>query len=619
MDRGDKPVVIVPNPKAKSEVWSYFGFPGADDGSGRILTKTRAICRLCTEDQPYKNNTSNLFYHLERHHKDVYAKLKKSASTSKESQQSSIAESFAASSPLSDSSVRHKQLVDAVGSFIVQDLRPINVVEGKGFRQLMKVAEPRFKLPSRTYFSKSVIPAKYATAKEELATFLEGIKHCSITTDIWTAKYQVRSYVSLTCHAIDSEWQLKSMILCTRELPEEHTADNLSDALKEMMTEWKILSKVVGSSTDNARNIGNAMRNLGIFNMPCIGHTLQLSVLKSFDVDQVSRALARLRMIAGHFHRSPKASAKLREKQQLLGLPTHKILNDCVTRWGSTFAMLKRFIEQQQAICAVFLENRDSRQFMPSDAELSAVEELVSVLDVLNSATEIVSGEKYPTLGIVVPLLHKLLSHTLAETESDKRLAKKIKRAIREDLMFRYQDDLVKTKLSVATYLDPRFKALSFLDSQEKTEVLADVKFAILEIIDADQQQQVAEAVTEPEPSEPSSKKKKLAKFFEDVIGPSEQSQSLSPEDIAENEVRKYKAEDALSLDNQEPLKWWQAREHQLKYLSCLVKQVFCITASSVPSERLFSSAGNLVNEKRSYLSPENVDCLLFLYENTRR
>ena len=34
-----------------------------------------------------------------------------------------------------------------------------------------------------------------------------------------------------------------------------------------MMTEWKILSKVVGSRTDNAKNIANAMQTLGIINM----------------------------------------------------------------------------------------------------------------------------------------------------------------------------------------------------------------------------------------------------------------------------------------------------------------------------------------------------------------
>ena len=100
------------------------------------------------------------------------------------------------------------------------------------------------------------------------------------------------------------------------------------------------------------------------------------------------------------------------------------------------------------------------------------------------------------------------------------------------------------------------------------------------------------------------------------MIGPSEQLHLLSHEEIAANEFRKYEAEDSEPLERQELLKWWKTREHQLKYLSRVVKRVFCITASSVPSERLFSSAGNLVNEKRSCLSPENVDCLFFVREH---
>ena len=38
----------------------------------------------------------------------------------------------------------------------------------------------------------------------------------------------------------------------------------------------------------------------------------------------------------------------------------------------------------------------------------------------------------------------------------------------------------------------------------------------------------------------------------------------------------------------------------QLKRLSQLVKQVLCVTATSVPSERLLHSADNLVTEKQS-------------------
>lgn len=39
------------------------------------------------------------------------------------------------------------------------------------------------------------------------------------------------------------------------------------------------------------------------------------------------------------------------------------------------------------------------------------------------------------------------------------------------------------------------------------------------------------------------------------------------------------------------------------------------IVASSLPSERLFSTAGNLLNAKRAALSPENVSKLVFLHE----
>ena len=113
---------IIPSATAKSLVWVHFGFPGNADGT--IMTKKRAICRISSQEMSYKNHTSNLFSHLERHHRDEYAKLRKtksSQSTSKEVRQPSIFANLANAVPLGASSTRHKQLVDAVGTFVIQD------------------------------------------------------------------------------------------------------------------------------------------------------------------------------------------------------------------------------------------------------------------------------------------------------------------------------------------------------------------------------------------------------------------------------------------------------------------------------------------------------------------
>ena len=143
----------------------------------------------------------------------------------------------------------------------------------------MKVAEPHFTIPSRTYFLQTVLPAHYVDVKKKVEALLSTTQYCLITTDIWTAKYQTQGYLSLTCHFIDNEWTLRSIVLTTVTLTTDHSGDDISDTLSELMDQWNITDKVVASTTDNASNNIKAKYNLSILNMPCVGHTLQLSLL----------------------------------------------------------------------------------------------------------------------------------------------------------------------------------------------------------------------------------------------------------------------------------------------------------------------------------------------------
>ena len=50
--------------------------------------------------------------------------------------------------------------------------------------------------------------------------------------------------------------------------------------------------------------------------------------------------------------------------------------------------------------------------------------------------------------------------------------------------------------------------------------------------------------------------------------------------------------------------------------LSKLVQKIFSFVATSVPSECIFSTSGNVINEKRNCLISEHADQLIFLFEN---
>ena len=77
------------------------------------------------------------------------------------------------------------------------------------------------------------------------------MKHCTITMDLWTARHQQRSYISLTAHLVNSKFQLYSRCLQTREVSEDHDAQSLQEVLSKMLLDWNIDNKVFGATTDN--------------------------------------------------------------------------------------------------------------------------------------------------------------------------------------------------------------------------------------------------------------------------------------------------------------------------------------------------------------------------------
>ena len=120
------------------------------------------------------------------------------------------------------------------------------------------------------------------------------------------------------------------------------------------------------------------------------------------DNSRIKKAIGRCHSLVELFHQSWKKTHDLRQKQEELGLPQHKIIGDVVTRWGSTYEMLERVIEQLQAISAVLAEQRKNWHRMPTDSEWSTLENVVEVLKPLAYLTDALSGEKQVTASAIL-------------------------------------------------------------------------------------------------------------------------------------------------------------------------------------------------------------------------
>jgi len=66
-------------------------------------------------------------------------------------------------------------------------------------------------------------------------------------------------------------------------------------------------------------------------------------------------------------------------------------------------------------------------------------------------------------------------------------------------------------------------------------------------------------------------------------------------------------------LETGDPLAWWRQNSRNFPILSRLARKFLAIPATSASSERLFSTAGNILTSKRNSLGDDALSSMIFL------
>ncbi|XP_029994695.1 zinc finger BED domain-containing protein 4-like [Sphaeramia orbicularis] len=217
------------------------------------------------------------------------------------------------------------------------------------------------------------------------------------------------------------------------------------------------------------------------------------------------------------------------------------------------------------------------------------------------------SEEKRVSASKVIPL-YRMLQHNLFEKlrHSKQPATQQLGTFLKDGLQARCgQYEIVRP---LATLLDPRFKNLGFGNPAKAQEA---EKQLILECATLIQPAETSDPQIAPSSS--STADNSLWDMFDQKVKNKTTTRSITAD--ATIEVGKYLQEPFIPR-SADPLAYWKERAVVFPHLHKLSNKFLCIPATSVPCERVFSKAGEVITKKRNRLHPSTAEKIIFLNKN---
>ena len=332
-----------------------------------------------------------------------------------------------------------------------------------------------------------------------------------LASDCWTSKAR-RGYFGVYLSFISRKWEMVGLPIGLCRLTEESkTGPVLAGKLKECLENFGIVYTgcvggnecahsdpkhttadtrhcVFADTTDSGGSDPTAASMAACNAVRCLPHCIntvyRAAVETPEEDDSYSEALGqciavieKVTAVARAYRASTKLSDALHKKQKqvILDLQNpsssvpHVLKLPCITRWGSTYDAITRFLEPivLQAVRYIGVESISddtaaSAGNLPTQDEEKILRELVRVLEPLKIVTVKMQGEKFVTMSCVYPhvcyMLHSL--RTMAESNDLHTCSREFASHLHEQMAIRLSSQFVRASSLVATILDPRFKRM---------------------------------------------------------------------------------------------------------------------------------------------------------------
>jgi hypothetical protein len=491
---------------------------------------------------------------------------------------------------------------------------------------MVKGFDTYYKVPC-TKTLKDRISSAYDTGTDVVKDQLSQLENLSLTLDAWSSSAHI-PYLGVTVHWATAKFEPCELLLSLEELPYPHGSAEIQEYLVDLFNKWEINSKITAIITDNGSNVKKACNDMQIGErIPCAVHTLQLSVGKGLDT---AKALVDKCKCLISFLANDKKKQQLRDSQVYLYRQQHLQQNNdelekeaekliCLnvvkannTRWNSTLYAFQRLVILKPAISMLktsLINDRISRirsegerleELYPTSHEWKIIKEMIELLNPFERVTCLLSGSTYPTISLTYPSMCNLKERLESES-METEVAENCRRAILDDLKARWE--FPQELCLKGSFLDPRFKSLDFVSHEIRDNIINQLQ----------SEYQILKNDGNPSISRRSSGDQSNLSVM-GIIWRKKNEKNVTP---IRNEIQHYlNLPELPALEEYEPFAWWAANKAQYPILHQIAMKYLSIPATSVPSERLFSDANNLVTYQRTRLDSSVINQIMFLKRN---
>lgn len=526
-------------------------------------------------------------------------------------------------------SMQYRQkLKDGMAQFVCNDLRPFVAVEGAGFVAAMcasfelgqanpKLGASDFQiiLPGRKTVQKE-IESKVDSAKKKVKTTLQQAYQAfggfACTSDMWSDDYRQKNYIAVTAHVpvlCSNRISFERYVIGVEEVTEVvKSKEVVEQHILTILSRYGFLESEVKSSIYFVTDRGSNFKAIDKFKRAnCYAHMLH-NIVKAMCKDtELSEVISNARDLVRYIK---KAGLNYRCELHLQSY--------CETRWSTVYTMLKSIHIKFDDVYKV-LEERQKTKKQYSDClqyieclHKSTLFSIVKLLEPFKVWTDYVEADKYITIHRVCPIYTKVNNFLRVSIEKDTQIlnSKNFKfiegiKALGRDYIRSIKSDFEPTQeQNIAIALHPRTKKMKKMSDaiREKTYN------SISELISSD---------TRPPPIDTTGtkeKKRTSINLFDSFADSDEDENANSNEETYGEELDEYlrlpNSDNSAYNDEGNSInlsQWWFKHRSVFPNLFKLFMRISCIPASSAPSERCFSVTGQIITEKRSCISPENV------------